>query len=237
MQKQNLFQPVVVFLVCLLVLRSKPTIQHLTIDVRAAFPLSEAIEGRLKKLFAVQDIEGWVKVLPQNVAVQDVIESIFVLAEQQLNLVAEVESLEHRKEAFALLLKENKQLLAQERMRNMEDESEKTEMRKLETKLRSEVEHLQKKVAQLNEQLAVLIGELEQLKKREMEGDIKLREAEISLKKKWELERQELQLRVSELETAQQLGRKEQPFQVTVGEKTSCNATGAHLCGTMLSQP
>ena len=219
----------VLFLVCLLVLRSKPTVQHLTIDVRAAFPLSEAIEGRLKKLFAVQDIEGWVNVLPQKVEVEDVIESIFMLAEQQLNLVAEVESLKCRKEAFALLLEENKQLLAQERRRNREDELEKTKMIELEAKLRSEVEHLQNEVAQLNEQIAVLLGELEQLKRREMEGDIKLREVEVALKKKWELERQELLLRVSELKTAQQLGRKEQLAQGTVQEDTGHAAKGAHL--------
>ena len=108
--------------ISLLVLRSKPIIQqhfeeHSTInviDIRAAFPLSETIHCRLKKLFATQDIEEWLKLLPQIVKVEEVIEFIFVLAEQQLILVAEVESLKCRKEAFALLLEENKQLLTQE---------------------------------------------------------------------------------------------------------------------------
>ena len=58
---------------------------------------------------------GWVKHLPQTVKVDQVIEFICVLAEHQLILVAEVESLKCRKEAFKLLLEENKQLLAQER--------------------------------------------------------------------------------------------------------------------------
>ena len=58
---------------------------------------------------------GWVKHLPQTVEVDQVIEFIFVLAEHQFILVAEVESLKCHKEAFKLLLEENKQLLAQER--------------------------------------------------------------------------------------------------------------------------
>ena len=148
--------------------------------------------------------------MPQTVKVEEVIEFIFVQAEQQLILVAEVESLKCRKEAFELLLEENKQLLAQERRRIRKIELEKAEIGELESKLRCEAEHLRKVVVQLNERISVLLGESEQLKKREVERDVKLKEAEIVLKHKWELERQELQLRVSELEVSQQLRRTEQ---------------------------
>ena len=222
--------------ISLLVLRNKPIIQqhfeeHSTInviDIRAAFPLSEAIHCRLKKLFATQDIEEWLKLLPQIVKVEEVIEFIFVLAEQQLILVAEVESLKCRKEAFELLLEENKQLLTQERRRIRDVELEKAEIRELNVKLRCEAEHLRKVVPQLNGQISVLLGELEQLKKREVEGDVKLKEAEVVFKRKWELERQELQLRVSELEAVQQLRRKEQLVQGTEGEEAELSTRGAH---------
>ena len=197
------------------------------IDIRAAFPLSETIHCRLKKLFATQDIEEWLKLLPQAVKVDEVIEFIFALAEQQLILVAEVESLKCRKEAFELLLEENKQLLTQERRRIREIELEKAEIGELELKLRCEVEHLRKVVPQLNGRISVLLGELEQLKKREVE-DVKLKEAEVVLKQKWEMERQELQLRVSELEAVQRLRRKEQLVQSTEGGKARAAATGAH---------
>ena len=49
------------------------------------------------------------------------------------------------------------------------------------------MEHLQNEVAQSNEQIAVLVGEIEQLRRMEMEGDIKLREVETRLKEKREL--------------------------------------------------
>ena len=224
----------VLSVVSLLVLRSKPTIQqyfeeHSTInviDIKAAFPLSETIHCRLKKLFATQDIEEWLKLLPQAVKVDEVIEFIFVLAEQQLILVAEVESLKCRKEAFELLLEENKQLLTQERRRIRDIMLEKVEMRALDAKLRCEVEHLRKVVPQLNGRISVLLSESEQLKKREVE-DVKLKEAEVVLKQKWEMERQELQLRVSELEAAQQL-RKEQLVQGSGGGEAVLATRGAH---------
>ena len=226
----------VLSVVCLLVLRSKPTIQqhfeeHSTIDIidiRAAFPLSETIHCRLKKLFATQDIEEWQKLLPQAIKVDEVIEFIFVLAEQQLILVAEVESLKCRKEAFELLLEENKQLLTQERRRIREIELEKAEIGELELKLRCEVEHLRKVVPQLNGRISVLLSESEQLKKREVEGDVEVKEAEVVLKQKWEMERQQLQLRVSELESAQQLRRKEQPVQGSGGGEAVLATRGAH---------
>ena len=224
----------VLSVVSLLVLRSKPTIQqyfeeHSTInviDIRTAFPLSETIHCRLKKLFATQDIEEWLKLLPQTVKVDEVIEFIFVLAEHQLILVAEVESLKCRKEAFELLLEENKQLLAQERRQIRDIMLEKAEMRALDAKLRCELEHLRKVVPQLNGRISVLLSELEQLKKREVE-DVKLKEAEVVLKQKWEMERQELQLRVSELEAAQQL-RKEQLVQGSGGGEAVLATRGAH---------
>ena len=226
----------VLSVVSLLVLRSKPTFQrhfeeHSTInviDIRAAFPLSETIHCRLKKLFATQDIEEWQKLLPQAVKVDEVIEFIFVLAEQQLILVAEVESLKCRKEAFELLLEENKQLLTQERRRIREIELEKAEIGELELKLRCEVEHLRKVVPQLNGRISVLLCESEQLKKREVEEDVKLKEAEVVLKQKWEIERQKLQLRVSELEAVQQLRRKEQLVQGSGGEEAVLATRGAH---------
>ena len=226
----------VLSVVCLLVLRSKPTIQqhfeeHSTIDIidiRAAFPLSETIHCRLKKLFATQDIEEWLKLLPQAIKVDEVIEFIFVLAEQQLILVAEVESLKCRKEAFELLLEENKQLLTQERRRIREIELEKAEIGELELKLRCELEHLRKVVPQLNGRMSVLLGELEQLKKREVEGDVEVKEAEVVLKQKWEMERQKLQLRVSELESAQELRRKEQLVQGSGGGEAVLATRGAH---------
>ena len=226
----------VLSVVSLLVLRSKPTFQrhfeeHSTInviDIRAAFPLSETIHCRLKKLFATQDIEEWQKLLPQAVKVDEVIEFIFVLAEQQLILVAEVESLKCRKEAFELLLEENKQLLTQERRRIREIELEKAEMRALDAKLRCEVEHLRKVVPQLNGRISVLLSELGQLKKTGVEEDVKLKEAEVVLKQKWEIERQKLQLRVSELEAVQQLRRKEQLVQGSGGEEAVLATRGAH---------
>ena len=226
----------VLSVVSLLVLRSKPTFQrhfeeHSTInviDIRAAFPLNEKIHCRLKKLFATQDIEEWLKLLPQAVKVDEVIEFIFVLAEQQLILVAEVESLKCRKEAFELLLEENRQLLTQERRRIRDIMLEKVEMRALDAKLRSELEHLRKVVPQLNGRISVLLSELEQLKKREVEGDVEVKEAEAVLKQKWEMERQELQLRVSELEAIQRLRRKEQLVQDTEGGEARAAATGAH---------
>ena len=195
------------------------------IDIRAAFPLSEAIHCRLKKLFATQDIAEWLKLLPQTVKVDEVIEFIFVQAEQQLILVAEVESLKCRKEAFELLLEENKQLLTLERRRIRKIELEKAEIGELESRLRCEVEHLRKVVPQLNGQISVLLGELEQLKKREAEGDVEVKEAEV-LKQKWEMERQELQLRVSELEAAQQLRRNKQLVQGTEGEEAELATEG-----------
>ena len=226
----------VLSVVCLLVLRSKPTIQqhfeeHSTIDnidIRAAFPLSETIHCRLKKLFATQDIEEWQKLLPQAVKVDEVIEFIFVLAEQQLILVAEVESLKCRKEAFELLLEENKQLLTQERRRIREIELEKAEIGELELKLRCELKPLRKVVPQLNGRMSVLLSELEELKKREVEGDVEVKEAEVVLKQKWEIERQKLQLRVSELESAQQLRRKEQLVQGSGGGEAVLATRGAH---------
>ena len=233
-QKQKLFHTLLLSVASLLVLRCKigqDSEEHSTvgvIDIRAAFPLSEAIHCRLKKFFAVQDIKGFVKQLPQTIEVEEVIEFIFVQAEEQLNLVAEVESLKCRKEAFALLLEENKQLLTQERRRIRDVELEKAEMRELNVKLRCEVEHLRKVVVQLNGRISLLLGELEQLKKRDVEGDVKLKEAEVVFKRKWELERQELQLRVSELEAAQQLRRKEQLVQGTEGEEAELSTRGAH---------
>ena len=230
-QKQKLFHTLLLSVASLLVLRCKigqDSEEHSTVGViyiRAAFPLSEAIHCRLKKFFAVQDIKGFVKQLPQTIEVEEVIEFIFVQAEEQLILVAEVESLKCRKEAFELLLEENKQLLTQER-RGIE--LEKAEMKELESKLRSEVEHLRKVVPQLNGRISVLLGELEQLKKREAEGDVKLRQAELVFKQKWEMERQELQLRVSELEAAQQFRRKEQLVQGTEEEEARAVGTGAH---------
>ena len=205
--------------------------EHSTInvtDIRAAFPLSETIHCRLKKLFATQDIEEWQKLLPQAVKVDEVIEFIFAFAEQQLILVAEVESLKCRKEAFELLLEENKQLLTQERRRIRNIELEKAEIGELELKLRCEVEHLRKVVPQLNGRISVLLSESEQLKKREGEEDVKLKEAEVVLKQKWEMERQELQLRVSELEAVQRLRRKEQLVQGSEGGEARAAATGAH---------
>ena len=205
--------------------------EHSTInvtDIRAAFLLSETIHCRLKKLFATQDIEEWQKLLPQAVKVDEVIEFIFAFAEQQLILVAEVESLKCRKEAFELLLEENKKLLTQERRRIREIELEKAEIGELELKLRCELEHLRKVVPQLNGRISVLLGELEQLKKREVEGDVEVKEAEVVLKQKWEMERQELQLRVSELEAVQRLRRKEQLVQSTEGGKARAAARGAH---------
>ena len=226
----------VLSVVCLLVLRSKPTIQqhfeeHSTIDIidiRAAFPLSETIHCRLKKLFATQDIEEWQKLLPQTVKVDEVIEFIFVLAEQQLILVAEGESLKCRKEAFELLLEENKQLLTQERRRIREIELEKAEIGELELKLRCELKPLRKVVPQLNGRISVLLSELEELKKREVEGDVEVKEAEVVLKQKWEMERQKLQLRASELESAQQLRRKEQLVQGSGGGEAVLATRGAH---------
>ena len=205
--------------------------EHSTInvtDIRAAFLLSETIHCRLKKLFATQDIEEWQKLLPQTVKVDEVIEFIFALAEHQLILVAEVESLKCRKEAFELLLEENKQLLTQERRRIRDLKLEKAEIGELESKLRCEVEHLRKVVPQLNGRISVLLSESEQLKKREVEGDVEVKEAEVVLKQKWEMERQELQLRVSELEAAQQLRRKEQLVQGTEGGEARPASTGAH---------
>ena len=205
--------------------------EHSTInvtDIRAAFLLSETIHCRLKKLFDAEDIEEWQKLLPQAIKVDEVIEFIFVLAEHQLILVAEVESLKCRKEAFELLLEENKQLLTQERRRIREIELEKAEIGELELKLRREVEHLRKVVPQLNGRISVLLSELEQLKKREVEGDVEVKEAEAVLKQKWEMERQELQLRVSELEAIQRLRRKEQLVQDTEGGEARAAATGAH---------
>ena len=232
-QKQKLFHTLLLSVASLLVLRCKigqDSEEHSTvgvIDIKAAFPLSEAIHCRLKKLFAVQDIDRFVKQLPQAIEVEEVTELIFVQAEEQLSLVAEVESLKCRKEAFELLLEENKQLLTEERRRIRDIELEKAKMRALELKLRCEVEHLRKVVPQLNGRMSVLLGELEQLKKREVK-DVKLNEAEVVLKQKWEMERQELQLRVSELEVDQQLRRKEQLVQGTEGGETRPAATGAH---------
>ena len=97
-------------------------------------------------MFDAEDIKGWVKHLPQTVKVDKVIEFIFVLAEQQLILVAEVESLKCRKEAFKLLLEENKQLLTQERRRIRDIELKKAKMRALDAKLHCELEHLRKEI-------------------------------------------------------------------------------------------
>ena len=198
------------------------------IDLSTAFPLSETVHYRLKKLFAIQDIEGWMKLLPRTVTVEEVVEFIFVLAEQQLNLIAEVESLKSRKEAFALLLEEKKELLKQEIRRNRESELEKAEMKELDGKLRCELGQLRKAVVQLNEQVAVLLGELEQLKRKEVEGGAKLREADSTLKQKWELERDELLLRVSELEAAKEVERRAQLVH-GIEEKARLAATGACL--------
>ena len=54
-----------------------------------------------------------------------------------------------------------------------------------------------------------------------------MKEAEV-LKQKWEMGRQELQLRVLELEASQQLRRKEQLVQGTEGGEARAVATGAH---------
>ena len=62
-----------------------------------------------------------------------------------------------------------------------------------------------------------------------MEGDAKLREAECTLKQKWELERHELLLRVSELEAAKKLERKAVLVQGNMEKKAMLAATGAHL--------
>ena len=229
MQKQNLFQTLLLSVATLIVLRCKirqdSTVE--VIDLRAAIPLSGAVNCRLKNLFAAQDIEGWMKLLPQTVTVEEVVEFIFVLAEQQLNLIAEVESLKSRKEAFALLLEEKKELLKQEIRRNRESELEKAEMKELDGKLRCELGQLRKAVVQSNEQVAVLLGELEQFKRKEVEGAAKLREAESTLKQKWELERDELLLRVSELEAAKEVERKAQLVHVTEDEKA--RLAGAYL--------
>ena len=67
-----------------------------------------------------------------------------------------------------------------------------------------------------------------QLKRNEVEGDAKLREAESTLKQKWELERDELLFRVSELEAAKELERRAQLVHVTEEEEARLAAIGAY---------
>ena len=222
MQREHLFVPAVLLLASVHVLRRdvRQSEEHVSvnvIDIRAAFPLSEEVWCRLEKLFMAKDIEGWLKLLPRTVEVDEVNEVVFVLTEQQLNLVAQVESLKSRKEAFAILLEEKQQLLAEERKRYSESELERAGLKELNGKLGCEVEQLKKVVAELNERVEMLLGNLEHSKK---ELVAKVNQAEIALKGKWELERQELVWRVSELEAAlAQQGAKE--------EHTNTEAEGA----------
>ena len=169
------------------------------IDVSAAFPPNEAIHSRVRSLFAGEDIEEWMKLLPHTLEVEEVVEDIFMLVEGQLNLLAEVGSLKSRKDAFALLFEEKQQLLTEERKRNRESELEKAGLKEVNEKQRCEVEQLQKVVAKLSDRVKMLLGNLEHSKK---ELAAKVNQTEIALKEKWELERQELVLRVSELEAA-----------------------------------
>ena len=170
------------------------------LDIWAAFPLSKAVRCRLKKLFIIQDIDSWLKCIPRTVEVDEVIDVVFVLVERQLNMVAEVESLKSRKDAFAVLLEEKKQWLEEEQRKNEKGELEKAKLSELNRKLCREVDHLRKVVADLTEQIEVLLGDLEHSKK-DVVAEVK--EVEISAQKeKWELERQELVLRVSELKAA-----------------------------------
>ena len=222
MQREHLFVPAVLLLASVHVLRRdvRQSEEHVSvnvIDIRAAFPLSEEVWCRLEKLFMAKDIEGWLKLLPRTVEVDEVNEVVFVLTEQQLNLVAQVESLKSRKEAFAILLEEKQQLLAEERKRYSESELERAGLKELNGKLGCEVEQLKKVVAELNERVEMLLGNLEHSKK---ELVAKVNQAEIALKGKWELERQKLVWRVSELEAAlAQQGAKE--------EHTNTEAEGA----------
>ena len=209
MQVQDLFLAVVACIASFFALL--PKVRHDSeqlstvnaIDIRTALPLSETVRCRLNTLFVAQaqDIEGWLQLLPRSVEVEEFTEVVFVLAERQLHLVAQIESLKSRKDAFAILLEEKKQLLADERKRSRESELEKAGLKELNGKLRCEMEQLKKEVAGLNERAEILLRDLERLK-QESVGEASLKEAENPLKGKWELEKKELLLRVSELKAA-----------------------------------